>query len=96
MATTEGCTHIFLDNFRSRPTPGKLNDLLASRGGLTNFLKVVHRGGDAGSDFAFVGFQDEAAYDEIFVYTMKKFEICADGRGLVVNYNSSSGRQKPT
>ena len=88
-------TSIFMGNLRTGLTNGELVYFLASKGMAPGFVKIVARGAAAGSDFAFIGFKDEAAYQDIFTYTKHKCEICAPGRGLSISW-SSDRRGTPT
>ena len=95
MTTAYDSSRLFLGNLRTGLTNGELVGFLVSKGMAPNFVKIVSRGAAAGSDFAFVGFKDEAAYQDIFTYTKHKCEICAPGRGLSISWNSDK-RGKPT
>ena len=95
MTTAYDSKRLFLGNLRTGLTNGELVGFLVSKGMAPIFVKIVSRGAAAGSDFAFVGFKDEAAYQDIFTYTKHKCEICAPGRGLSISWNSDK-RGKPT
>ena len=95
MTTAYDSSRLFSGNLWTGLTNGELVGFLVSKDMAPIFMKIVSRGAAAGSDFAVVGFKDEAAYQDIFTYTKHKCEICAPGRGFSISWNSDK-RGKPT